>query len=159
MLNGAIYKSGKGGKIFVIRIKPKNDLFLKIRELVEKEGIKAGVILSGVGLLEKASIRNCKILPKEYPITDTNRSYVKLNGPLEILSISGNISEVKGKPLVHAHITLSGVKGNDEIYVVGGHLLEGCIIFGFAEVIIMELNDIEMKKSMDYETRTYQLFA
>lgn len=159
MLEGCVYRIGRPGKVFVIRIKPSNDLLLKIREFVEREGLKAGVILSGVGLLEKASIRNCKVLPKEYPITNANRSFAKLNGPLEILSLSGNISEVKGKPLVHAHITLSGVKDNDKIYTVGGHLIEGCIVFGFAEIIIMELNGIEMKKNMDDETKTYQLFA
>ncbi|MCD6530361.1 DNA-binding protein [Candidatus Bathyarchaeota archaeon] len=77
---------------------------------------------------------------------------------MEILSLSGNVSEVEGKPWIHAHITLSYVE-NDEIKVVGGHVLEGCIVFGFAEVFIMELEDVDMKKKFDEETKTLQLFA
>ena len=76
---------------------------------------------------------------------------------MEILSLSGNITEVDGQPLVHAHIMLSFVE-NDEIKVVGGHLIEGAIIFGFAEIILMELKDIKMNKQFDEETKTRQLF-
>jgi predicted DNA-binding protein with PD1-like motif len=78
--------------------------------------------------------------------------------PLEILSLSGNISEVEGKTWVHAHITLSYIE-EEEIQVVGGHLIEGCIIFGFAEIIIMELQDIDMSKTFDEETQQMQLFV
>ena len=40
--------------------------------------------------------------------------------------------------------------------MLGGHLIEGCTIFGFAEIILMELRDIEMEKNYDEETRTLQ---
>jgi len=156
--NRYVNRFGKPGRILVARIKPGSDLLQSIRSLVEKERIKAGVILSGVGLLKKAHLRNCKVLPKEYPITDANRSFLTFERPLEILALSGNVSEVEGKPWVHVHVTLSYVK-NDEIKVVGGHLLEGCIIFGFAEIFIMELKDIDMKKKIDEETKTLQLFV
>jgi len=149
---------GKGGKVIVTRLKPNNDLLQSIKSLVEKEGIKAGVILSGIGLLKKASIRNCKVLPKEFPITDANRSFLTFQKPLEILSLSGNISEVKGEPLVHAHITLSYVEG-EEISVIGGHLIEGCLTFGFVEIFIMELKNIKLEKEFDPETKTLQLFV
>ncbi len=72
--------------------------------------------------------------------------------------MSGNVSMAEGSPLVHAHVTLSYVEG-DEIGVVGGHLIEGCIVFGFAEVILMELDNIKMEKRFDEETRTLQLFV
>jgi len=156
--NRYISRFGKSGKVLVARIKPSSDLLQSIRRLIEENGIKAGVILSGVGLLRKACIRNCKVLPKEYPITDVNRSFLTFERPLEILALSGDVSEVEGKPWVHAHIVLSYVEG-DEIRVIGGHLLEGCIIFGFAEIFVMELEDIEMRKEFDEETRTLQLFT
>ncbi|MFX1512697.1 MAG: PPC domain-containing DNA-binding protein [Promethearchaeota archaeon] len=153
-----ICRPGKSGKVFVTRIKSGNDLFRVLNNLVEEHNIKAGVILSGVGLLGRAKLRNCKSLPKEYPITDKNRDYREMTKPLEILALSGNISEVEGKLCVHAHIMLSYIDG-DEIKVVGGHLIEGCVIFGFAEVIIMELEDIEMRKTFDAETKQAQLFV
>jgi len=149
---------GKGGRVLVARLKPGSDLLLSLRSLVEKEGMKTGIILSGVGLLKRACLRNCKVLPKEYPITDANRSFLTFEGPLEILALSGNLSEVKGKPWVHAHVTLSYVEG-EEISVIGGHLIEGCIIFGFAEIFLMELENIMMRKEFDEETKTLQLFV
>jgi len=156
--NRYVIRFGKSRKVLVARIKPGSDLFQSIRALIEENGIKAGVIVSGVGLLRKACLRNCKVLPKEYPITDANRSFLTFEKPLEILALSGDVSEVEGKPWVHAHITLSYVEG-DEIRVIGGHLLEGCVIFSFAEIFVMELEDIDMKKGFDEETRTLQLFA
>lgn len=157
MGNRYVSRIGKSGRVLVARIMPGSDLLQSIRTIVEKHGIKAGVIISGVGLLRKARLRNCKALPKEYPITDTNRSFLTFEKPLEILALSGNISELEGKPWVHIHITLSHADGGS-IEVIGGHLLEGCIVFGFAEIFIMELEDIDMKKRFDKETKTLQLF-
>jgi len=156
--NRYVSRLGNSGRIFVTRIMPGSDLLQSIRTVVEEHRIKAGVIISGVGLLRRAHLRNCRTLPKEYPITDTNRSFLTFERPLEILALSGNISEVEGKPWVHTHITLSYIEG-ESVRVIGGHLLEGSIIFGFAEVLIMELKDIDMKKNFDEETKTLQLFA
>lgn len=151
-------RPGTSGRILVVRLKSGSDLLETLYDLVSKEGIKACVIISGVGLLCEAQLRNCKSLPREFPITDSNRIFLSFEKPLEILSISGNISRAEGMTLVHAHVTLSYVEG-DEISVVGGHLLEGCIIFGFAEIVLMELEDIEMEKRLDEETKTLQLFV
>lgn len=149
---------GKNGKVVVARIKSGGDLLKELNKLVEEHQINSGVFLSGVGLLEKANLRNCKTLPKEFPITDANRSYMTFDKPSEILALSGNVSEVEGKSWVHAHVTLSFID-NQEIKVVGGHLIEGCKIFGFAEVILMELEDIDMRKTFDEETQRIQLFV
>ena len=158
MTNRYDLRSGGAGKVMVARLKPGSDLLGALQEMVEDEGVEAGVILSGVGLLREARLRNCKSLPEEFPITDENRTYLSFSRPLEVLSMSGNVSMAEGSPLVHAHVTLSYVEG-DEIGVVGGHLIEGCIIFGFAEVILMELDNIKMEKRFDEETRTLQLFV
>jgi len=141
----------------VARIMPGSDLLHSICTIVEKHRMKAGIVISGVGLLRKAHLRNCKALPKEYPITDKNRSFLTFDKPLEILALSGNVSEVESETWVHIHATLSYVDG-ESIEIVGGHLLEGCIVFGFAEIFIMELRDIDMKKRFDEETKTPQLF-
>ena len=108
--------------------------------------------------MKQAKLRNCRSLPEEYPITDANRTYLSFEKPLEILSISGNVTLAEGEPLVHAHLTLSSVD-EDEITVIGGHLIEGCVVFGFSEFAILELEGIEMVKRFDEETQTLQLFA
>ena len=153
-----IVRSGQPGRVIVARVKPGSDLLRSLQKIAAEEGITSGVIVSGVGLLKHARLRNCKSLPDEYPITDVNRTFLSFEKPLEILSISGNVTLAEGEPLVHAHLTLSSVEG-DEITVIGGHLIEGCEIFGFSEFAIMELEGLEMVKRFDEETRTLQLFA
>lgn len=151
-------RTGNGSRVIVARLKPGSDLLQSLQDIASKEGIEGGVVLSGVGLLKKARLRNCRSLPEAFPITDANRAYLSFKRPLEILSISGNISKLEGRHLVHAHVTLSYVE-DDLITVIGGHLLEGCNVYGFAEIVIMELEGIEMEKRFDEETKTLQLFA
>lgn len=153
-----VSRSGRVGRILVARLKPDCDLAKSLNEIFEKEGIRAGVIISGVGLLARARLRNCRSFPKAYPITDSDRSFLTFQRPFEILALSGNVGEVEGKPSVHAHVTLSFVE-NEQISVIGGHLVEGCVVFGFAEVVIVELADVDMTKEFDDETETLQLFA
>ena len=157
--NRYVSRCGKSGRVLALRVKPGSDLLKSIHDVAEENGVGAGVILSGVGLLERARLRNCKVLPERYPITDVNRSFLSFERPLEILALSGNVSEVEGKSWVHSHVTLSYVDESEQARVVGGHLLEGCIIFGFAEVFVLELADINMKRELDEETRTLQLFV
>lgn len=158
MTDRYIVRSGQTSRVIVARVKPGSDLLRSLQKVAVEEGVASGVIVSGVGLLKQAKLRNCKCLPDEYPITDANRTYLSFEKPLEILSISGNVTLAEGKPLVHAHLTLSEVEGN-EITVIGGHLIEGCVVFGFSEFAILELEGIEMVKRFDEETQTLQLFA
>jgi len=102
-----VVKDSRQGRVFVARLKPEADLILSIRKIAEEKSVKSGVILSGVGLLRKAELRNCKSLPEKYPITDVNRMFTTIEKPLEILAISGIIYTVKGEPNVHAHAVLS----------------------------------------------------
>lgn len=153
-----VLRTGGPGRVVVARLMPGSDLLRSLQRIVEEKGIKAAIILSGVGLLSKAELRNCRSLPDQYPITDRNRSFQSLEKPLEILGLSGDVSVVEGLPNVHAHATLSCVE-DEAIRVVGGHLVEGCKVFGFAEVFLLEITGVEMVKSLDEETRTHQLFA
>jgi predicted DNA-binding protein with PD1-like motif len=153
-----ISRTGEPGEIHVLRLKSGSDLQTTLNTAIYERDIKAAVILSGVGLLSTANLRNCKSLPETFPITDLNRNYQTINAPCEILSLSGNVSLAEGKPLIHAHLTLSYL---DEgvIRVTGGHLIPGCTVHGFAEIIIMELREIAMTKKYDEETKTLQLLA
>ncbi len=156
-IKNIVSKEAQSGRVIVARLKTGSDLYKSLQEIVQEYGLKAAVILSGVGLLSKGKLRNCKTLPEEFPITDLNRDYASFDVPLEILGISGNVSMAEGKPHVHAHLTLSYIH-DEKIRVIGGHMIEGSIIYGFSEIIIMELTDIEMHKEYDPETKTLQLF-
>lgn len=155
-----VMHTSKPGRIIVSRILPGSDLLQAINSIIAEGKIENGIIVSAVGLLEKARLRNCKKLPEKYPITDVNRDFRSIEKPCEILTLSGDIYKVEGEDSIqtHAHVALSYI-GDEKVSVVGGHLIEGCIVFGFAEVYIMELTEIEMIKRFDEETKTLQLFA
>ena len=157
-LTNSLLKTGNPGRVVVSRIKSGSDLLRSLQEIIEEKELKSGVILSGVGLLSSVKLRNCKTLPDEFPITDQNRSYLSFEKPSEIIGISGNVGVADGKPLIHAHLTLSYIE-DEAIKVIGGHMIEGSMVFGFAEVIIMELTEIEMIKIIDKETKTLQYFS
>ena len=160
MNNRYVTRSGKFARIIVSRILPGSDLLQSIKDIVAEEEIKYGVIFSAVGAMEKVRIRNLKEAPEKYPITDANRDFRTIEKTCEIITLSGDIYEVEGENLsqVHIHGTFSFAE-DEKVRAVGGHLLEGCIVVGFAEVYIMELTEIEMIKRFDEETQTSQLFV
>jgi len=149
---------GKGtlGKVVAFRLGPGCDLMKSIEEIAKKENIQSGLILSGAGSLSQVTLRNVRLFPDEFPVMDRNRIYTPKKEPLELLSLSGNISRRDGEIHVHCHITISSGLDNSRAY--GGHLIEGCLIFSYCEVIIAEITGLEMKRDIDPETRGPELF-
>jgi len=148
--------SGKLGKIVVIRLAPGSDLLQSIEEVAHKEGITSGLILGGAASLTKVVLRNPRGYPKAFPITDEARIYTSLEGPLELLSISGNISlKEDGQTVVHAHVTVSS--GCPESIAYGGHLVAGAIIYSTGELVLAETERIELRRVFNRKTKTYEL--
>ena len=149
---------GKGalGKVVAFRLGPGCDLMKSIEEIAKKENIQSGLVLSGAGSLSQVTLRNVRLFPDEFPIMDRNRIYTPKKEPLELLSLSGNISKRDGEIHVHCHITISS--GLDDGRAYGGHLVEGCLILSYCEIIIAEITGLEMKRDIDPETRGPELF-
>ena len=78
--------------------------------------------------------------------------------PTKPVALSGQF-HVRVSKYVQDPIMATSFVEDEKVSTVGGHLLEGCIVVGFAEVYIMELTEIEMVKRFDEETQTTQLFA
>jgi len=149
---------GKGalGKVVAFRLGPGCDLMKSIEEIAKKENIQSGLVLSGAGSLSQVTLRNVRLFPDEFPVMDRNRIYTPKKEPLELLSLSGNISKRDGEIHVHCHITISS--GLDDGRAYGGHLVEGCLILSYCEIIIAEITGLEMKRDIDPETRGPELF-
>ena len=83
-----------------------------LREVARAEGIGAAAVTSGIGRVENALIGHL----------DAHGSYQQkmLIGPVELLSVQGNIASLKGEPFTHLHVVVS----DDEHVVHGGHLFE-----------------------------------
>jgi len=151
--------SGRIGRIVMARIPIGVDLLDSIYEMVRKEKIQKGLILMGIGALQKAVFRNLKVFPQEYPVTPKDRLYFEVQRPLELLSLTGYVvSKMSGEPYVHAHFSASTVIG-DAIATYGGHLDQGTITFVKVGVTIAELEGIEMGKKWVEERKTEDLWV
>ena len=151
------YRHARGelGRLVILRLPPDADVYHALREVARQEGISSGVILSGVGSLKKITLRNVRLFPDEFPIQDRHRIYITKTEPLELLTLTGSISQRDGATHVHAHAVISS--GLEEAAAYGGHLVEGCIVFSTVEIIIGAIHGIAMTREMDPQTRVIEL--
>ena len=119
------------------RLKPGTDLKRGLQEIVESEKIQGGVLLSCVGSLEKAVLRMAGAEPE-------NESIKEIEGPLEIVSAIGTLSQDG----MHIHLSVSDKDGR----VYGGHIKEGCIVDTTAEVVIGESEKHTFHRRSDEDT-------
>ena len=108
--------------LYCITLNPNDDILFRLREAVEKEGIKNAVIVTGAG---SAACHHFHVVGM------TERIYTKGEGASDIVNINGLI--VNGR--VHAHITHSN---KDVAY--GGHLEEGVKVLTFATIVLAEVD-------------------
>jgi predicted DNA-binding protein with PD1-like motif len=120
-------------KIHPLRLKPGQDLKKGIEEWVKKENIESGWIVTCVGSLKHASIRYAN-----KPGADT------LEGLFEIVSLTGTIS-VSG---LHLHISVSDSTGK----TIGGHLMDGCIVYTTAELVLGSSDQFVFSREKDGTT-------
>ena len=117
-----------------------SDLLNSLTYTCEKENISLGR-LEVIGAVQKARIGYYLQDKKIYKSSE-------LNEPMEITSLIGNISIKDGKPFVHVHINLANAEDN----VLGGHLMEGTIVFA-AEFIIQAFEGPEFIREFDDHTK------
>ena len=120
-------------KEHAFRLKRGNDLYTTIEDYVIEHKIKAGVIISCVGCLYKAVIRDAG-----------GKETVTLDMDVEIVSITGTLS-LDG---CHIHISVS----DKELKTYGGHLMPGCLVNTTAEIVILELDNHKFTRELDNET-------
>lgn len=120
-------------KLYALRLRKNEDLMLKIKEICTKNKIQAGTVLSGVGCLYEARIRDASGVDI-HPLKEL----------LEILSLNGTVSENR----VHLHISC----GRKDLSVIGGHLCEGCLINTTCELVIAEPDGYVFDKEFDEQT-------
>jgi predicted DNA-binding protein with PD1-like motif len=125
------------------------DLLQGIQELTEREKIRAGVILSGIGALKKATFRNLKILPPDLKVEKHHRLYLELEQPMEIVSLTGWMATKEDGDLeVHAHFSASTVI-EDKVVTLGGHLVPGVITSVKVVVVIGVIEETNIRAALD----------
>lgn len=152
------YAVGALGRVIVARLSPGTELLSGITEMMEREGLRYAVILGGAASLRGVRLRNVRFEPEAWPIRDEHRVFIELPGPLELLSISGNVSRrPDGAIHLHAHVVVS-TGGPVPGQTFGGHLVEGAVVLSTAEISIAEIEGIALARRMDPETRTLELY-
>lgn len=122
--------------IHALRINPGDDLKVKLAEFVKEKKIKAGYIITCVGSLKQATLR----------LSNRNETQT-WKETFEIVSLTGTLSPDGN----HLHMSVADKDGK----VIGGHLMDGSIVYTTAEVIIGEANDLIFTRERDSVT-TYK---
>ncbi len=112
------------------RLLPGKDLKKEIEAIVRQEHIEAGAMLTCVGSMTEVTLRTA------------NQSEPRAwKGHFEIVSLVGTIS-TNGS---HLHLSVSDSTGQ----TIGGHLLDGCIIYTTVEVVIGVMTDLVYERQID----------
>jgi predicted DNA-binding protein with PD1-like motif len=140
---------GRINRMVMGKLKMDVDLLEGIMELVKKERIQTGIILSAVGALKKAIFRNLKVMPPDLKVQSHHRLYLELEQPMEIVSLSGWIATKEdGEPEVHAHFSASTVI-QDQVTTLGGHLTPGAITSVKVVVVIGVIEESNIRAGLD----------
>lgn len=118
------------GLYYSFRVRPHEDLKRVILGFATVNKIKAGAIVSCVGSLEQFCIR----------FANQAEGTVR-KGFFEIVSLSGTFSDSSS----HIHISVSNSEGN----TTGGHLLDGNLVYTTAEIVVVDLVDLEFVREED----------
>ena len=121
-----------------LRLKPGQDLRTSIENYVKENKITAGWITTCAGSLTDYNIRFAN------QQTGTTR-----RGHFEIVSLTGTLSE-NGS---HMHISVSDSTGS----TIGGHLLQGCIVYTTAEIVIQSTPALTFRRAKDGTTAWEEL--
>ena len=112
------------------RLTPGTDLKRELLAFAARHHFKAAAIVTCVGSLTEVCLRYAN-----RPDGVTRR------GHFEIVSLVGTFSEGGG----HFHLAVA-----DELGAMsGGHLLDGCLIYTTAEVVIIELTEVQFDRQVD----------
>lgn len=125
-------------KLHALRLYPGNDLKHELMHFVAAHGIQAACLITCVGSLQRATIR----------CADRTAATV-FDQKMEILSLCGTLSSDG----VHLHIGLADGDGQAR----GGHLMDGCIIYTTAEVVLAEVPDVVFSREYDPATDCNEL--
>lgn len=149
--------SGNIGRVVVMRLGPGEDVLPAITEIADHYGIKHAIIVGGAASLTHAVLRNVRRYPDDFPITDDVRVFSSVEGPLELLSLSGNISQTEdGQSYIHCHAAIS--VGQPDAVALGGHLLPNTTIYSTGELSLVEVLGGDIVRADDPETRVPELY-
>lgn len=123
------------GKVIILNLHRGDKLLESIREQVKDAGIRNAVILCAIGSLQKVKFH--RVITTDIKAMD---EYLDFEGPIELASLQGTI--IDGEP--HFHMVLSDLQ-----MASTGHLEEGSEVLYRAEIVLAELMDVNITRTLD----------
>ncbi len=125
----------------IVKLDMDEDILVMLKEVTEKENIKNGYILNGIGACRLVEIGYMK--GKEY-VRD------KIENNMEITSFAGTITE--GDPSMHIHINVAG----EDHVTKGGHFFGGKA-HPLMEILILVLDQVKMDRKLNEKSGLKEL--
>lgn len=132
------YKTGKQGRVIVVRFEDKDDVIAGITEIAKKEGIKAGIVQI-VGGMREGDI----VVGPESEEMPPKPVWKSLGESHEVFGF-GTIFWQGDEPKIHFH----GAFGKKEMVKVGC-LRKNSETFLVLEAVIIEIEGIDAKRELD----------
>ncbi|MBD1426500.1 PPC domain-containing DNA-binding protein [Sphingobacterium arenae] len=131
-LRGKNWTARKIDQTYILSIADKSSIVDTLTDFLMVQKIVAGEI-TGIGATNEATLRFFDPDTKNY----IDKTFTE---QMEISNLSGNISEVGGKPMLHLHVTL----GKSDYSALAGHLFDAKIR-GAGEFFITAINNKVIK--------------
>ena len=127
------------GRRVVARLPHGCDLLEEIAAVATRHGVAAAEVRA-IGALSEARLAYYDQRERVY-------GEFAVDGPVELVSLLGNVSQRDGATVAHVHATLAG----DDGACVGGHVAPGCRVFA-CELMLQELEGEPLEREHDEVT-------
>ena len=127
------------GRRVVARLRHGGDLLQEVTAVADERGMAAAEVRA-IGALSEARLAF-------YDQQERRYGEFSVDGPVEIVSLLGNVSRRDGATMAHLHASLAGHDGA----CVGGHVVPGCRVFA-CELMLQELEGDPLEREYDEVT-------
>lgn len=134
------------GRIHILHLRNGEDVLEEFLKFLQREKIKNGVVISGIGTLCACSFHG--VVKGSLPAVD--HFYKMENVSAEVSGMSGIIAE--GQPHLHMVVTIF----DENFKTYAAHIEPGCKVLCLAEIAVLEMEEVEMSRVKD-EDGIFQL--
>lgn len=135
----------KIGSKFLIRLEKDQEITTELTNFCQDQNINFGTI-SAIGGATHVTLGWYQLSDEQNSSTSKSYHWQDFSGNLEVVSLTGNVSLLDGKPFLHIHCVVS----NESFQCFGGHLKSG-LVAATLEAII-EPSDVKIERQMDSNT-------
>lgn len=139
-------KFKKTGSVYLIKLDKGEEIISSLTKFTLENKLKFATV-SGIGGLQTATLKYYDLKQKKY----LSKKFT--HGNYELLNLTGNISWLNKKPILHLHAVL----GDSHYRCFGGHL-DSAVISVTAEIIVTPVNKlITRQPNQDFNLNFWQI--